>query len=579
MEANARTVHPPTPARLELRPVGGIVGEFRVPRYQRGYRWGSVEVDLLLDDIAASGGEPYILQPIVVRMLSPGTYELIDGQQRLTTLYLLYRHLRDGPLPDLEPPYSIAYETRPGSACYLRHLDAERADDNIDYRHLFDAFDRIGAWFERHGEARDEVARRLRRYLDDSVRFIWYEVPADTDAAFDSTTVFTRLNAGRIPLTDAELFKATLLAGSDGAPGETSRAHEIAAQWDRIERDLQRPNLWAFVAGDDGRDRPTRIGLLLDTLAGKPPVADRSPFHTFDCLRGRLAEESLDTVWNDVVDMHELVLGWYEDRDLYHRIGYLVSTPKCSLEHLVELARKSTKRDFDNALDTLVRDSLNLTPSTLRELAYDMDKDKCSEVLFLMNVETVRWLRGSSERYPFAEHASGAWSLEHIHAQNAEDLTKAEQWTAWLRAHRDVLDTFPHVGPAQRDELLREMDVVLTTPNGKDFQRVASKVERLFSPDGGSVHGLENLALLSRGHNSALGNAVFEVKRRTILATDRKGGYIPPCTRRVFLKYYTAADAQQIHFWGPQDRTSYLDAMLDAGNGGIGHYLRTESDS
>ena len=91
-----------------------------------------------------------------------------------------------------------------------------------------------------------------------------------------------------------------------------------------------------------------------------------------------------------------------------------------------------------------------------------------------------------------------------------------------------------------------------------------------------SMHSVTNLALLSSGDNSALGNAVFEVKRRRILELDRKGVYIPICTRQVFLKYYTDAGAQQVYFWGAQDRESYLQAMISADRGVLFQYLRPE---
>ena len=60
---------------------------------------------------------------------------------------------------------------------------------------------------------------------------IWYEAPETPE--FDSRILFTRLNVGRIALTDAELVKALLLS-------RIERKHETAAQWDSIERDLHR---------------------------------------------------------------------------------------------------------------------------------------------------------------------------------------------------------------------------------------------------------------------------------------------------------------------------------------------------
>jgi hypothetical protein len=52
------------------------------------------------------------------------------------------------------------------------------------------------------------------------------------------------------------------------------------------------------------------------------------------------------------------------------------------------------------------------------------------------------------------------------------------------------------------------------------------------------------------------------VKRRSVLTRDRLGSYIPVCTRNVFLKYYTDAEGQQIHYWGQHDRDGYRAAML-----------------
>ena len=77
--------------KLDIKLVGDIEGNFYVPSYQRGYRWGKTEVKRLLDDICSTEGKRnYCLQPVVVRK-NGDKYELIDGQQRLTTIYLICR--------------------------------------------------------------------------------------------------------------------------------------------------------------------------------------------------------------------------------------------------------------------------------------------------------------------------------------------------------------------------------------------------------------------------------------------------------------------------------------------------------
>jgi hypothetical protein len=563
-------------ASLFLRPVGDITGQFFVDKYQRGYRWTSHEVTCLLDDIWANGEKPYCLQPVVVKRRGEQEWELVDGQQRLTTLFLVFRYLQRNHLPSAGPQYSIRYATRPDSEGYLDSLEPALHETNIDFYHLHGAYECIRHWFENHERKVSHLASKFLICLHEHVQVIWYEAPP----VLDSTTLFTRLNVGRIPLTDAELLKALLLSKSRVGIGNTARAHELAAQWDSFERDLQRPDVWAFVTTDRPEDCPTRITLLLDALAGGPRGRERRLFYTFDKLREDIENDGPQAVWNRVVDLHAQVMGWFEDRSVYHKIGYLVAVGE-RFDKLVVVARDRTKSAFEAELDRRIRKSLDLSRSGVEELSYETatKRDKCSRLLLLMNVETVRRLEDSSERYSFVSHAAKNWTLEHIHAQNAEELTKKEQWEAWLDLHHDAIKTLPAATSDGRDELLAKIDAVRGVVDRRRFQEVVRDVTALFTRNEGSgrssvhsVHSISNLALLSGGANSALKNAVFEVKRKRVLQLDRRGEYIPIATRRVFLKYYTDAQAQQIHFWSTQDRQRYLEALLDT----VADYLKDE---
>lgn len=572
-------------ALLDLKLVGDITGRFFVARYQRGYRWTQHEVTRLLDDIWGNGDRPYSLQPIVVKRLGDDEWELVDGQQRLTTIYLIFLYMQRVGLQLEGPLYSIRYETRDGSETYLKKLDASLRDENIDYFHMYNAYECIQQWFESHGPRRQNVANKLYGYLFDNVRVIWYEASAE----IDSSTLFTRLNVGRIPLTDAELVKALLLLRVRDDGERADRAHELAAQWDAIERDLRKPDVWAFVTTAASDDFPTRITLLLDTLAGGPIGHARPRFHTFDTLREMVEEMSPGAVWTEVVDLHGLLMGWYEDRDLYHKIGYLVAVGQ-RFGDLVSLAKGSTKSGFHALLDQRIRRSLGLSASAVMGLGYDTDYDKCARLLLLLNVETVRLVKDSTERYPFRRHHGNggerggalSWSLEHIHAQQTEALTKADQWREWLRLHRDALDGLRGVDPQRRTALAAKIDASIDGIDGQLFTDLASRITKIFTHDDEataamhSMHAVTNLALLPSGANSALSNAVFEVKRRRIIELDRKGAFIPICTRWVFLKYYTEAGAQQVHFWGAQDRESYLEAMVSPDTGVLAPYLLPE---
>ena len=336
---------------LKTLSVGDIAGDFFVPSYQRGYRWGQQEVSQLLDDLRESCGTTYYLQPLVVKGRDDGSWELVDGQQRLTTLYLIFSYLKNAHLPSVAINYSLTYETREGSKDYLDRLDEHDADTNIDFFHMFNAYKCIKDWFAKFEHRSTYVATQLYNHLFDDVKgvkVLWYEAPPEVD----SRDLFTRLNVGRIPLTDAELVKAQLLSHGRSGEGQTDRAQEIAAHWDLIERDLRVPEVWAFVTGQAEEDA-THISLLLDTLAGGPRGHERPLFQTFETLRPRI-ETDAEEFWRSVVDLHSLVLGWYDDRDLFHKVGYLIAVGR-SFEEIVALSGGKGRTAFEAVSYTHLR--------------------------------------------------------------------------------------------------------------------------------------------------------------------------------------------------------------------------------
>ena len=547
---------------LRLRPVGELDGVFRVPAYQRGYRWGDEEVGRLLDDLWEARKRVYCLQPVVVRRDDDGRWELIDGQQRLTTLYLLFLYMERARLKNVAPPYRLTYDTRASSEAYLRDLDDARKVENIDFFHMHGAFVCIEHWFAKHptpGEAADALFDALRT----TAQVIWYEAPAEVS----SHELFRRLNVGRIPLTDAELLKAVLLSG-----GGVERPAEVAAQWDAIERDLADDDFWAFVTPDGAPAVTTRIELLFSLCMPLSSKTASRAFALFDALRGKVESEP-KSFWDKVLGLHALLREWFVDRDLYHLLGYLIAEG-ASLHDLTDAAQGQTRSAFRASLNDRVRTKLRLTQSALLDLDFVKAPTPCRRALRLMNVEAVRRQQNASERYLFRVDKAQRWSLEHIHAQNAEGLRKAVEWTTWLGEHRLTLQALPSadVDAATRQRLLAEVDAATTAIaaekySREQFERLAHEVIATLSKDDardvGGMHAIVNLALLPSASNSALSNSTFAVKRRRLLELERRGEYIPLCTRRVFLKYFTDADAQHVHFWSEVDRKAYGAAMLD----------------
>ena len=546
--------------------------EFFVPAYQRGYRWGATEVLRLLDDINtdvvnAASPSTYYLQPIVVMWREDdGNWELIDGQQRLTTLYLIVKYLRDSDwLPRARVNYSLAYETRENSREYLDSLEPELRHSNIDFHYIYSAYEAIEQWFEKQPDP-GLAAINVRKALAENVYVIWYEAPASTD----KNELFRRLNVGRIPLTDAELIKALVLSKIGSAESSVERQEQVAVQWDSFERELRDPELWAFITGSN-REWPTHVDLIFRAMAGGADGEEQLRYWVFEKLRPQIEESAAD-FWRDVVRMHGLITGWFHDRVVYHLIGYLIATgDRYEFDRIVGLAAGRTNKAFRSALVNRIQQRIGYTVTHLDSLNYESHREACSRILLLMNVLTVLG-RDDSDRFSFHTHAKGNWSVEHIHAQNAAPLTRAEQWKTWLELHRNGVAALPGRSEKEKGDLFARIDATIASIDSREigieakFRQLEEEILAAIAASGDpllgdDVHLLPNLALLERGHNSALGNSVFEVKRQEILRLDRAGSYIPPCTRNAFLKYYTDDADQQIHVWGPQDREAYYSTM------------------
>ncbi len=185
------------------------------------------------------------------------------------------------------------------------------------------------------------------------------------------------------------------------------------------------------MTGEAESRRRTSASCWTPSPVGREGVSGRCSTRSRAC--GARSRSDPQAFWRRVVDLHSLVLGWYEDRDLFHKVGYLIAVG-LTFQELVELSEGKGRSAFEAALDEEIRNHLGLTADELADLTYT--SRKTSDVLLLMNVETIRAMKDSSERYSFRAHAAGAWSLEHIHAQNAEALNTVEQWTAWLEFHR-----------------------------------------------------------------------------------------------------------------------------------------------
>jgi hypothetical protein len=220
------------------------------------------------------------------------------------------------------------------------------------------------------------------------------------------------------------------------------------------------------------------------------------------------------------------------------------------------------KQDFRRALKGEIK--AEIAGITLTELNYEGDKGKIKKVLLLFNIITTLKQKNDEARFPFDRYVKEQWSIEHIHAQNAEGLNTKEQWIAWIKDAVYTLRQLDQVNEEpQYDELIALLQNSLQDKNlSKDkftelFNNILEATEEQFGSD---VHGLENLVLLDRGTNSALSNHFYPVKYRRLKEYDKEGSFIPVCTRNTFMKYYSTK-VEHFQFWTEQDRNDYKAAI------------------
>ena len=253
----------------------GHATRFWIPAYQRGYRWKPLQVTQLLDDVwefiqdteVGNRQSFYCLQPLVIKAHEDGRYEVVDGQQRLTTIYILLTYLKEIMAVLGKTRFALTFETR-GEAndAFLTDIDFNRANENIDFFHICEAYHAIEAWFSK----RDSMhkLKLLQHFLNDdevgrNVKVIWFQL-SDRENAVDA---FTRLNVGKIPLTNDELIRALFLRRQATIELDSGALQlRIAHEWDQLEKSLQSDSFWYFISNKVG-PKHNRIGFLFDFVA------------------------------------------------------------------------------------------------------------------------------------------------------------------------------------------------------------------------------------------------------------------------------------------------------------------------
>jgi len=499
------------------------------------------------------------------------SYEVVDGQQRLTTLLLILRHFNDRASKKYQQTvYKIVYATRPDLHAFLENPSDELAEKYIDYSHIAKAIKVIDAWFEE----RDSEVEAIKDTFLNKVKLIWFQLGVGENPV----AAFTRLNVGKIPLTNGELIRALLLRSAKGSVNEARRLR-IAYEWDLVEKSLQDPALWSFLHCKTG-STGSRIDFLFALAAKQQGMKQGTDdYQTFNHFSQKLADRDADPAetWLEVKKIHMQLVEWFEDRRLYHLVGFL-TWADVDINELRNLAKGSRKSDLKVKLRTkIVEHTFGASApddsdemrgwisEQLDEVAYPRNPKRIRSILLLFNLATLLIQPQSNIRFHFESFKTGLWDIEHVRSIASEQPESSASQLSWLSKTMAYLDIATQdSASAELKEKIQAHQALPPKERVAAFEPLYAELLKYFHEDAseGPDNSIANLVLLDQETNRSYQNAVFSVKRLRVLQLDQNGTFVPHCTRNVFLKCYSP-QVDHTMYWTHQDREGYRKALVD----------------
>lgn len=484
---------------MKIVPISDLLSyHFIIPPYQRGYRWEIEQIEALLEDLKEFADRHYnddeifyCLQPISVVPVTPSTntFEVVDGQQRLTTIYLILHFLANKGFTIT--PFSLSLPRRRTQDHFLnKAIFADGSDKtylkNIDNFYLRKAYDTIRDWFAKLEQQRYifliadmlVTAASSPKGKKAHVAVIWNEIK-DSDAL----NSFKNLNYGKIPLTSTEIIKALLLQTDCYSNKiDVDAAMRRAGEWERMNLLLSRSSLKGIFGEEDLDMTDVVISFVADEInRSKNYGFFRKAYNEFsvdlfnyyvisryltDSTLGKTGisrSDAADEIWKEIQKVVNQIANWTSRRTWYHLIGlYSLLLGKKRdgnglpfLKKIHALAQGKDKKEFTEELRKaighriVVPEAKDTNGNKLEEnrqglnspnLNYDDDPQGIIRILTAFNVMTVENNRDSEVRFNFAKFRKyKVTSLEHIHPQNIRDANRKET-AEWLTLReKDIL--------------------------------------------------------------------------------------------------------------------------------------------
>lgn len=615
---------------------------FYIPAYQRGYRWTEKQVGDLLRDLLCfandnkSDNDFYCLQPIIARpitdepklknifktddidkLLDKGVWEIIDGQQRLTSIYLLYKYLvaKKGwdadtlkEEEDGKEIYHILYATREDSATFLEELNlgliAQEKDfkDNIDFYHMANAFKYIDSWIKNEGKqinlryklggsletvrgALFALLNGMKDTKSGSVQVLWYELAEEKSKS--SIKEFQKINTGKIRLTDAELIKGLFLLNKNFEQGSKYiRQSTLALEWEFIENTLHSNNFWYFLQ-KKGTDMPNRIDLLFsliykihklngideedineqlkeadkDILDSRKSVVFRYYYDMFEGKQGEELQIQVADAWEKVMTLFRTLDDWFCTPTTYNYIGLLSQCGEDITRLIIyynNMPEGFTREDFVKYLKERIRfylKGVERDDDGNIKTSYK-DRNNIYRIILTLNIHLLN-IQNSKLN---SESDVYKFPFDVLNSQDW-DIEHIDSFHTNALKKDELKKEWISTAMADRDDYLtdEEKEDIRQKMENKDYNTVIDILKKNAGEtdiDESVKNGIGNLTLLDSDTNRSYGNSLFCTKRRIIIERIKQGIFVPIATQYIFSKFYDDKGTNR-SIWTKDDMESY----------------------
>lgn len=544
---------------------------YYIPSYQRGYKWSSDEngsVSTLLHDLweafcksKDTNKKEYYLQYITVKPICiNGIYylEVIDGQQRLTTLSIMLSVLSLTMQIENIANKKLQYAIRENFFehciynplaleevihCSWEEFSLEPALDTQDIYYMHAACRKCSITFKSK-----EFSSQLSTFYDfliNNVKLIVNSV----ETHVESETVFKNLNSNKVPLTETELIKGLIITriGRDTPRNKATNFQEvieirsnIGRKWDELSAWANRPEIRSFYFNNKTDAMRQLLALSIQEKEfNLNLLKQEGESHLFNFF---LKEDQLADKFLKIVALKNTLDNWYAQTPIYNSLGYLryhKGSNFNNLRFLKELLQEKTKTGVLKRLRMERRNVLKeLNPLHLN---YSEHNNEIHQILLSINV----FVQGQDRiRFNFFEFEKENWTLEHIFPQTPEGNKNvlSEDDKSNIRRMLGV------------DLLSDEVDQILQLERRTDEQKEVYYSALRSHP---SLNSLGNMCLLTSSDNSSNGNKFFDQKRQNILERIKLGSFVPRHTFEVFSKMFPGSDINQMKIWTVKDVKSH----------------------